>query len=59
MKCSNCKDNSLYLNRIIGKDGYKNLCSACIVMDDTEFKKDNPYTFLRNTLREKHRTEGK
>ena len=55
MKCSNCRDNYVHLHTVVGKDGVKQLCPTCIVMDDTEFKKGNPYTFLRETLRNKHK----
>ena len=57
MKCSNCKDNTVSARKIIGPDGEKYLCPACIVMDDTEFEDDNPYSFLRDTLRQKHRRQ--
>ena len=58
MKCSNCKEISLHLRMIVGKDGSKNLCPACIVMDETEYENDNPYTLLRDTLRKKHAMKG-
>ena len=58
MKCSNCKDDQLYLHALINKVGLRYTCSACIVMDDTEFEKDNCYTELRDRLRLKHKRQG-
>jgi len=54
MNCSNCGDSQAHIHRLIGENGQKDMCSACIVMDNTEYEKANCYTELRDSLREKH-----